>query len=111
MDDRCLPHVIYVHHTRHLRTHTLLRLLAQAFTGRIVVSAATSTAGTAFAAVQKFRLGATIHTDDGELGSLAWVALDPANNMVTAIGVKLGIFGGTHMAPIRSRGLGAPGRH
>ena len=27
---------------------------------------------------QKFRLGATIHTDDGELGSLAWVALDPA---------------------------------
>jgi osmotically-inducible protein OsmY len=55
---------------------------------------------TAFAAVQKFRLGATVHTGDGELGSLAWVALDPATNAVTAIGVRLGLFGGTHMAPI-----------
>ena len=59
-----------------------------------------SVAGTDFAEVQKFRLGATVHTDDGELGSLAWVALDPATNTVTAIGVKLGVFGGTHMAPI-----------
>jgi osmotically-inducible protein OsmY len=66
----------------------------------MTMSAATSTAGTAFTAVQKFRLGATVHTDDGELGSLAWVALDPASNTVTAIGVKLGVFGGTHMAPI-----------
>lgn len=59
-----------------------------------------SAASTAFAAVQKFRLGATVHTDDGELGSLAWVALDPTANTVTAIGVKLGVFGGTYMAPI-----------
>src|SRR5262249_39128530 len=64
------------------------------------VSAAMSTAGTVFATVQKFRLGATVHTDDGELGSLAWVALDPADKIVTAVGVKLGVFGGTHMAPI-----------
>jgi len=64
------------------------------------MSVATSTTGTAFAAVQKFRFGATVRTDDGELGSLAWVALDPAANTVTAIGVKLGVFGGTHMAPI-----------
>src|SRR5262249_54408295 len=68
--------------------------------GRTTMSAATSTAGTAFAAVQKFRLGATVRTDDGELGSRAWVALDPAMNTVTAIGVKLGVFGGTYMAPI-----------
>jgi osmotically-inducible protein OsmY len=59
-----------------------------------------SAASTAFAAVQKFRLGATAHTNDGELGSLAWVALDPASGTVTAIGVRLGAFGGTHMAPI-----------
>jgi osmotically-inducible protein OsmY len=64
------------------------------------MSAAISTGGTAFAPVQKFRLGATVHTDDGELGSLAWVALDSAANTVTAMGVNLGLFGGTHMAPI-----------
>jgi osmotically-inducible protein OsmY len=59
-----------------------------------------SAAGTAFADVQKFRFGATVHTEDGELGSLAWVAFDPTTSAVTAIGVKLGVFGGTHMAPI-----------
>ncbi len=64
------------------------------------MSAATATTGTAFADVQKFRLGATVHTGDGELGSLAWVALDSTANTVTAIGVKLGLFGGTHMAPV-----------
>jgi osmotically-inducible protein OsmY len=64
------------------------------------MNAAMSTGGTAYAPVQKFRLGATVHTDDGELGSLAWVALDSTANTVTAIGVNLGLFGGTHMAPI-----------
>ncbi len=64
------------------------------------MSAAKSTLGTAFADVEKFRLGATVHTDDGEIGSLAWVALDSAAMTVTAIGVKLGVFGGTHMAPV-----------
>jgi osmotically-inducible protein OsmY len=63
-----------------------------------------STARTAFALVQKFRFGATVHTSEGELGSLSWVAVDPAIHTVTAIGVAMGGFlglgAGKRMAPI-----------
>jgi osmotically-inducible protein OsmY len=69
------------------------------------MSAATTAASTAFATVQKLRLGSTVHTDDGELGSLAWVAVDPATYVANAIGVRMGLFGGTFMAPIDQVGV------
>lgn len=55
---------------------------------------------TEFAAVNKFRFGAPVHTDDGELGSLAYIAADAQAQMVTAVGVKFGLFGRDYMVPI-----------
>jgi osmotically-inducible protein OsmY len=55
---------------------------------------------TTFAPVSKYRFGATVHTADGELGSLAYVVVDTASRAVTAIGVKLGLFGGEHLMPV-----------
>jgi osmotically-inducible protein OsmY len=55
---------------------------------------------TEFAVVDKFRFGAPVHTDDGELGSLEYVAAAAASQTVTAIGVKFGFFGRKCLVPI-----------
>jgi osmotically-inducible protein OsmY len=60
---------------------------------------------TEFAVVDKFRFGGPVHSDDGELGSLEYVAADAASQTVTAIGVKFGLFGHglfghKHLVPI-----------
>jgi osmotically-inducible protein OsmY len=55
---------------------------------------------TEFAAVDKFRFGAPVHSDDGELGALEYIAVDAARQTVTAIGVKFGFFGQRCLVPI-----------
>jgi osmotically-inducible protein OsmY/uncharacterized protein YrrD len=63
--------------------------------------AASNGARTEFAAVSKFRFGAAVHTEDGELGSLENVTVDPAGRTVTAMGVKFGLFGAKRLIPIQ----------
>lgn len=57
-------------------------------------------AATEFAAVDKFRFGEAVYTDDGELGSLTYVAADVGSQTITAMGVKFGLFGRDYMVPI-----------
>lgn len=59
-----------------------------------------TTPATELADVNKFRFGGPVHTDDGELGSLAYVAADPQSQTLAALGVKFGLFGRDHMVPI-----------
>jgi osmotically-inducible protein OsmY len=56
-------------------------------------------AATEFAAVWKFRFGSTIHTEDGELGTLIQLAVDPARRLLTHVGVRFGLFGRVHLVP------------
>lgn len=67
-----------------------------------------TTPATEFAAVNKLRFGAPVHTDDGELGSLAYVAVDAQSQALTALGVKFGIFGREYMVPIDQLGEATP---
>ncbi len=59
-----------------------------------------TTPATELADVNKFRFGGPVHTDDGELGSLAYVAADPQSQTLAALGVKFGLFGRDYMVPI-----------
>ncbi|HEX6123550.1 MAG TPA: BON domain-containing protein, partial [Ktedonobacterales bacterium] len=54
---------------------------------------------TDFAAVWKFRFGSAIHTDDGELGTLTQLAVDPARRGLTHVGVRFGLFGRARLLP------------
>lgn len=54
---------------------------------------------TEFAAVWKFRFGSAIQTEDGELGTLVQLAVDPARRMLTHIGVRFGLLGRVHLVP------------
>ncbi len=56
-------------------------------------------APTTFATVWKFRFGTPIQTEDGELGLLAQLAVDPTRRAVTQLGVKFGLFGKSHFIP------------
>lgn len=47
---------------------------------------------TEFAEVWKFRFGATVRTDDGELGSVFAVVIDPASRVVGYVGVQFGFL-------------------
>jgi osmotically-inducible protein OsmY len=59
-----------------------------------------SSPATEFAGVAKFRFGGPVHSDDGELGALEYVAADAASQTLTAIGVKFGFFGHKCLVPI-----------
>lgn len=49
---------------------------------------------TEFAEVFKFRFGAEVTTDDGEVATLREVVVDPEQRMVIGVGIKFGMFGG-----------------
>jgi osmotically-inducible protein OsmY len=55
---------------------------------------------TEFAAVWKFRFGSPLATNDGELGTIAALGVEPANRALICIGVKFGVFGSTHYLPL-----------
>src|SRR5262245_54839857 len=59
-------------------------------------------AATGFAEVSKFRFGMPVVTDDGEVGSLAYVGVDPERRVVSHVGVKLGFgpFGREYFVPL-----------
>jgi osmotically-inducible protein OsmY len=55
---------------------------------------------TEFAAVWKFRFGTPIHTEDGELGTIAALGVDLATRAVGDVGIKFGLLGKIHYVPI-----------
>lgn len=55
---------------------------------------------TEFAPVAKYRFGGPVHSDDGELGTLEYLAADAASQTLTAIGVKFGFFGHKCLVPV-----------